>query len=45
MGTEAATSRIDPYLLVDEIDKMTTKDEVFLLNLMETGIVSETNTT
>ncbi|HET7390846.1 MAG TPA: AAA family ATPase [Nitrososphaeraceae archaeon] len=30
------------YLLVDEIDKMTQKDQVFLLNLMETGIVSET---
>ncbi|HEY6884983.1 MAG TPA: AAA family ATPase [Nitrososphaeraceae archaeon] len=30
------------YLLVDEIDKMTPKDQVFLLNLMETGIVSET---
>jgi len=30
------------YLLVDEIDKMTRKDQVFLLNLMETGIVSET---
>ena len=30
------------YLLVDEIDKMANKDQVFLLNLMETGIVSET---
>lgn len=30
------------YLLVDEIDKMDRKDRVFLLNLMETGIVSET---
>jgi holliday junction DNA helicase RuvB len=30
------------YLLVDEIDKMTCRDQVFLLNLMETGIVSET---
>jgi Holliday junction DNA helicase RuvB len=30
------------YLLVDEIDKMSSKDQVFLLNLMETGIVSET---
>lgn len=30
------------YLLVDEIDKMSGKDQVFLLNLMETGIVSET---
>jgi Holliday junction DNA helicase RuvB len=30
------------YLLVDEIDKMARKDQAFLLNLMETGIVSET---
>ena len=30
------------YLLFDEIDKMTNKDQAFLLNLMETGIVSET---
>jgi MoxR-like ATPase len=30
------------YLLVDEIDKMSGKDQAFLLNLMETGIVSET---
>jgi holliday junction DNA helicase RuvB len=30
------------YLLVDEIDKMSPKDQTFLLNLMETGIVSET---
>jgi holliday junction DNA helicase RuvB len=30
------------YLLVDEIDKMSSKYQVFLLNLMETGIVSET---
>jgi len=30
------------YLLVDEIDKMSNKDQAFLLNLMETGIVSET---
>jgi MoxR-like ATPase len=30
------------YLLIDEIDKMTTKDQAMLLNLMETGIVSET---
>jgi MoxR-like ATPase len=29
------------YLLVDEIDKMSPKDQTFLLNLMETGIVSE----
>jgi holliday junction DNA helicase RuvB len=30
------------YLLIDEIDKMSTKDQTFLLNLMETGMVSET---
>jgi Holliday junction DNA helicase RuvB len=30
------------YLLIDEIDKMTSKDQGFLLNLMETGILSET---
>lgn len=30
------------YLLVDEIDKMSPKDQSFLLNLMETGIVTET---
>jgi holliday junction DNA helicase RuvB len=30
------------YLLIDEIDKMSTKDQSFLLNLMETGIVAET---
>lgn len=30
------------YLLVDEIDKMAPKDQAFLLNLMETGIVIET---
>src|SRR5919197_5951925 len=30
------------YLLIDEIDKMSAKDQAFLLNLMETGIVSET---
>jgi MoxR-like ATPase len=30
------------YLLLDEIDKMSDKDQAFLLNLMETGIVSET---
>jgi MoxR-like ATPase len=29
------------YLLVDEIDKMSPKDQTFLLNLMETGIVTE----
>jgi holliday junction DNA helicase RuvB len=31
-----------PYLLIDEIDKMSFRDLTFLLNLMETGIVSET---
>jgi len=30
------------YLLADEIDKMSPRDQTFLLNLMETGIVSET---
>jgi MoxR-like ATPase len=30
------------YLLVDEIDKLSSKDQAFLLNLMETGIVTET---
>jgi Holliday junction DNA helicase RuvB len=30
------------YLLIDEIDKMSTKDQAMLLNPMETGIVSET---
>jgi MoxR-like ATPase len=30
------------YLLIDEIDKMSAKDQAMLLNLMETGIVSET---
>jgi DNA replicative helicase MCM subunit Mcm2 (Cdc46/Mcm family) len=32
------------YLLIDEIDKMSTQDQTFLLNLMETGIVSENKT-
>jgi len=30
------------YLLIDEIDKSAPKQQTFLLNLMETGIVSET---
>ena len=30
------------YLLLDELDKLPRKDQTFLLNLMETGIVSET---
>jgi MoxR-like ATPase len=32
------------YLLIDEIDKMSTQDQTFLLNLMETGIVLENKT-
>jgi Holliday junction DNA helicase RuvB len=31
-----------PYVLIDEIDKMSPRDQTFLLNLMETGIVTET---
>lgn len=31
-----------PYLLIDEIDKMSPRDQTFLFNLMETGIVTET---
>jgi MoxR-like ATPase len=31
-----------PYLLIDEIDEMSPRDQTFLLNLMETGIVTET---
>jgi holliday junction DNA helicase RuvB len=34
--------KIGPDLLLDEIDKMSPKDQAFLLNLMETGIVTET---
>src|SRR5918912_4050023 len=30
------------YLLLDELDKLSKKDQTFLLNMMETGIVSET---
>ena len=30
------------YLLIDEIDKMPAKDQTFLSNLMETGILTET---
>ena len=30
------------YLLIDEIDRMSTKNQTMLLNLMETGILSET---
>jgi MoxR-like ATPase len=29
------------YLLLDELDKLSRKDQTFLLNLMETGILSE----
>jgi MoxR-like ATPase len=31
-----------PYLLIDEIDKKSPRDQTFLLNLMETGLVTET---
>jgi Holliday junction DNA helicase RuvB len=31
-----------PYLLIDEFDKMSPRDQTFLLNLMETGILTET---
>jgi MoxR-like ATPase len=31
-----------PHLLIDEIDKMFPRDQTFLLNLMETGIINET---
>ncbi|MFZ0897339.1 MAG: hypothetical protein WAZ77_22780 [Candidatus Nitrosopolaris sp.] len=31
-----------PYLIIHEIDKMPPRDQIFFLNLMETGIVSET---
>jgi DNA polymerase III delta prime subunit len=30
------------YLLLDELDRLSTKDQTFLLNLIESGIVSET---
>ncbi len=30
-----------PFLLLDEIDKMSPRDQTFLLNLMETGIITE----
>jgi hypothetical protein len=29
------------YLLLDELDKLSSKDQTFLLNLIETGIMSE----
>jgi MoxR-like ATPase len=31
-----------PYLFIDEIDKMLPRDQTFLLNLMQTGIIVET---
>ena len=31
------------HLLIDEIDKMSNKDQSFLLSLMETGIVDKNN--
>jgi MoxR-like ATPase len=31
------------YFLIDEIDKMSTKDQTFLLNLMETGMFLKRN--
>jgi Cdc6-like AAA superfamily ATPase len=31
------------YLLLDELDKLSRKDQTFLLNLIETAIISETN--
>jgi DNA replicative helicase MCM subunit Mcm2 (Cdc46/Mcm family) len=31
------------YLLIDEIDKMSTKDQTFLLNLMETSMFPKRN--
>jgi MoxR-like ATPase len=34
--------RSAPYLLIAEIEKIPSKDQTFLLNLMEIGIVSET---
>jgi hypothetical protein len=30
------------YLLIYEIDKMPTKDQAFMLNLIETGTIAET---
>jgi Holliday junction DNA helicase RuvB len=31
-----------PKYLLDELDKLSKKDQTFMLNLIETGIVSET---
>jgi holliday junction DNA helicase RuvB len=40
--TDYIFSNRPKYLLIDEIDKMSAKDQAFLLNLMETGTISET---
>ena len=40
--TTSCTGEQSLCVFVDEIDKMPTKDQASLLNLMETGIVSET---
>jgi holliday junction DNA helicase RuvB len=42
MGPAQLSQDNPKYLLIDEIDKMSTKDQAMLLNLMETGIISET---
>jgi MoxR-like ATPase len=39
---DALFERNPRYLIIDEIDKMSTKDQTVLLSLMESGIVSET---
>jgi holliday junction DNA helicase RuvB len=39
---DALFERRSRYLIIDEIDKMTAKDQTALLSLMESGIVSET---
>jgi len=36
--------RSPKFLLIDELDKMSTGDQTALLHLMETGIISETKT-
>src|SRR5206468_4485364 len=40
--TEYLFSNNTKYLLIDEIDKMKKNDQATLLNVMETGIISET---
>ena len=40
--TEHLFSNNTKYLLIDEIDKMKKNDQAALLNVMETGILSET---